>query len=54
MTIQGLSPFGQFVIDTRNMKFMLNGKELDKWEVFESGYRLEHILTGKTPIQVKR
>jgi len=52
-TIRGLSPFGEFVLNTRNMTFTKNGKELDKWEVFELGYKLEKIITGQTPIKVK-
>lgn len=52
-TKQGLSPFGEFIYDTVGMNFSKNGKQLDKWEVFELGYRdILAIASGKTPIKI--
>lgn len=52
--IKGLSPYGVFFYASRGIEFTKNGKELDKWEVWEMGYRnLENIMKGLTQIKAR-
>jgi hypothetical protein len=50
-----LSPFAKFSLDTHSYRFSTSkGRQLDKWEVWEMGYRdAEKLLKGEYPIEVK-
>lgn len=46
-----LSPYGQFIMESKGYKFFHKGRQVDKWEVFELGFRdFDQILRGNTII----
>lgn len=45
------SPFANFCMALGRRKFYYNGRQIDKWEIFDLGFtNAEKILRNQTPI----